>query len=190
MSKLFVDEIVHQSSQGSGTITIGASGETTNIVGTLQNNGAGVGGVNTPAFEAYLSSTQVIPNVTVTKINIDTERFDTASAYDNSTNYRFTPQTAGKYFVYAHLNLQTNGKKIANAIPSIHKNGSNYTQSASNFANNTTSTTAIGISNVITMNGSSDYLEVFAYIEVFDGAEARITPELAGSYFGAYKIIE
>jgi len=40
MSKLFVDEIVHQSSQGSGTITIGASGETTNIVGTLQNDGA------------------------------------------------------------------------------------------------------------------------------------------------------
>lgn len=28
MSKLFVDEIVHQSSQGSGTITLGASGET------------------------------------------------------------------------------------------------------------------------------------------------------------------
>jgi len=40
MSKLFVDEIVHQSSQGSGTITIGASGETINVVGTLQNNGA------------------------------------------------------------------------------------------------------------------------------------------------------
>jgi len=166
--------------------------ESLNLADTYDFTGTvtGAGGVNTPAFEAYLSSTQVIPNVTVTKINIDTERFDTASAYDNSTNYRFTPQTAGKYFVYAHLNLQTNGKKIANAIPSIHKNGSNYTQSASNFANNTTSTTAIGISNVITMNGSSDYLEVFAYIEVFDGAEARITPELAGSYFGAYKIIE
>ena len=190
MSKLFVDEIVHQSSQGSGTITIGASGETTNIVGTLQNNGAGVGGVNTPAFEAYLSAQQVIPNVTVTKINIDTERFDTANAYDNSTNYRFTPQTAGKYFVYANLNLQTNGKKVANAIPSIYKNGSNYTQSASNFANNTTSTIAIGTTNIITMNGSSDYLEVHAYIEVYDGAEARITPELAGSYFGAFLIIE
>jgi len=40
MSKLFVDEIVHQSSQGSGTITIGASGETINVVGTLQNNSA------------------------------------------------------------------------------------------------------------------------------------------------------
>ena len=157
---------------------------------TRANFVSGIGGTNTPAFEAYLSSAQVIANTTVTKININTERFDTANAYDNSSNYRFTPQTAGKYFVYAHLNLQTNGKKIANAIPSIHKNGSNYTQSASNFANNTTSTIAIGISNVITMNGSSDYLEVHAYIEVYDGAEARITPELAGSYFGAYKIIE
>ena len=157
---------------------------------TRANFVSGIGGANTPAFEAYLSSTQVIPNVTVTKINIDTERFDTANAYDNSTNYRFTPQTAGKYFVYAHLNLQTNGKKIANAIPSIHKNGSNYTQSASNYADDTTSTVAIGITNIITMNGSSDYLEVHAYMEVYDGVQARITPELAGSYFGAYKIIE
>ncbi len=44
MSKLFVDEIVHQSSQGSGTITIGASGETINVVGTLQNNGSALAG--------------------------------------------------------------------------------------------------------------------------------------------------
>ena len=157
---------------------------------TKANFVSGIGGVNTPAFEAYLASTQVISNTTVTKVNINTERFDTANAYDNSSNFRFTPQTAGKYFVYAHLNLQTDGKKIANAIPSIKKNGSGYTQSASNFANNTTSTTAIGISNVITMNGSSDYLEVFAYIEVYDGAQARVTPEVAGSYFGAFKIIE
>ena len=185
------------------SITTDAVGSTqigTDAVGPTQLNEAanydftgtvtGAGGVNTPAFEAYLSSVQVIPNVTVTKINMDTERFDTANDYDNSTNYRFTPQTAGKYFVYAHFNLQTNGKKIANAIPSIHKNGSNYTQSASNFSNDTTSTIAIGITNVITMNGSSDYLEVFAYMEAYDSAEARIQPELAGSYFGAYKIIE
>ena len=36
--------------ENSNTITIGASGDTTNIVGTLQNNGAGVGGANTPNF--------------------------------------------------------------------------------------------------------------------------------------------
>ena len=36
--------------ENSNTITIGASGDTTNIIGTLQNNGASVGGTNTPAF--------------------------------------------------------------------------------------------------------------------------------------------
>ena len=38
MSKLFVDEIVHQSSQGSGTITLGASGETINITSGISGD--------------------------------------------------------------------------------------------------------------------------------------------------------
>ena len=46
--------------ESGNTITIGAPGDTTNIIGTLQNNGAGVGGTNTPAFEAYLSANQTI----------------------------------------------------------------------------------------------------------------------------------
>ena len=45
MSDLFVDNIKHQSSQGSGTITIGASGETVEIPSgvTLTNNGTASG---------------------------------------------------------------------------------------------------------------------------------------------------
>jgi len=42
MSKLFVDEIVHQSSQGSGTITLGASGETV-AMASGASVGAGMG---------------------------------------------------------------------------------------------------------------------------------------------------
>ena len=42
MSKLFVDEIVHQSSQGSGTITLGASGETIALASGA-SVGAGMG---------------------------------------------------------------------------------------------------------------------------------------------------
>jgi hypothetical protein len=49
MSKLFVDEIVHQSSQGSGTITIGASGESVTVP-----NGS-LTGQNYPAFSVYAS---------------------------------------------------------------------------------------------------------------------------------------
>jgi len=52
MSDLFVDNIKHQSSQGSGTITIGASGETIQAASGAQNN-IGIGGcqmfvLNTP----------------------------------------------------------------------------------------------------------------------------------------------
>ena len=57
MSKLFVDEIVHASSQGSGTITLGASGEKINL-------GTGVSGgtfTNKPMFQAWLSASFSTP---------------------------------------------------------------------------------------------------------------------------------
>ena len=48
---------------------------------------------NFPAFEAYLSANTDISNTTDTKVNCNTEVFDTDSAYDNSSNYRFTVPT-------------------------------------------------------------------------------------------------
>ena len=67
------------------------------------NTFASAGGTNTPAFEAYLSANQTISHDTVTKIQFNTEVYDTDNCYDNSTNYRFTPTTAGKYFVYGNI---------------------------------------------------------------------------------------
>ena len=97
-----------QTSSGSGTITLGQSGETISIPSgcTITNSGTqtGFGGANTPAFSAKMSGTQTISHNTSTKVTFDTEVFDTDSAYDHSTNYRFTPQTAGKYSV-SHLSL-------------------------------------------------------------------------------------
>lgn len=79
--------------ENSNTITIGASGDTTNIVGTLQNNGSAVGGTNTPAFMVKNGS-QSIANTTVTKITGWTEIYDTDSAFASD---KFTPGVAGKY---------------------------------------------------------------------------------------------
>ena len=59
MGTLFVDNIKQQSSQGSGTITIGASGETVALAsGVKQSNLLG------PSFMAHSnsSSTQTISN--------------------------------------------------------------------------------------------------------------------------------
>ena len=62
---------------GSGTVPTARLGTGTASSSTVlygdQTYKAEPGGVNTPAFEAYLSSTQVIANTTVTKININTE---------------------------------------------------------------------------------------------------------------------
>ena len=89
-------------SSGSGTITLGQSGETVTIPtgATITNSGTanGFGGANTPMFQANLSGNQSLNAGATTKISFNTETFDTASAYNTST-YRFTPQTAGKYLI-------------------------------------------------------------------------------------------
>ena len=71
--------------ESSNTITIGASGDTTNIVGTLQNNGASVGGSNTPAFMVAKNSSTTITRSTNTKLILDREILDTDNAHDTST---------------------------------------------------------------------------------------------------------
>ena len=58
---------------------------------------------NYPAFEAFLVLIKHLSDNATTKIQFNTEVFDTDSCYDNTTNYRFTPTVAGKYFVYAVL---------------------------------------------------------------------------------------
>ena len=68
--------------ENSNTITIGASGDTTNIVGTLKNNGDAVGGTNTPAFIAYNSANQSIANTTYTTYQYNTEILDTYNGFN------------------------------------------------------------------------------------------------------------
>jgi len=72
----------------------------------LKTQGAGAnpvwaeaGGTNTPSFGAYLAANQAYSNDTWTKITMNTEEWDTDSAFDHSTNYRFTVPAgkAGKY---------------------------------------------------------------------------------------------
>ena len=110
------------------SLTIGASGDTITIPSgaTITNSGTATGfGAMTPAFEASLSGDQSISNDTSTKITFNTEQFDTAGAYDNSSNYRFTPQTAGKYYVYCKVELYGGSTNSLEAcFVQIKKNGS------------------------------------------------------------------
>ena len=102
-----------------GTVTLGSSGDTFSLgSGVVPSN------LNNPSFYAYRSNNQSISSATVTKIEINTEVFDTDSCYDNSSNYRFTPNKAGKYFFYGSCRGDAGSDNLNNMNVQIKKNGS------------------------------------------------------------------
>ena len=173
--------------ESGNTITIGASGDTTNIVGTLQNNGSAVGGANTPAFMARLSSNQSVSSGSFTKIVFNAEDFDSDSDFDTS-NGRFTPTTAGKYWCYTSLAVDAinSGNNVYSAIyfNGSHANGhSGVGMCASNGA---TITASIGAT--FTFNGSSDYIEVYG-LHNYGSNRNFIGNSTTECVFTAYKLI-
>ena len=199
MATLFVDKLDPQSGTAleigtSGdTITV-PSGATLNVAGTITNSGTatGFGGTNTPAFEAYLgSNTGFLTNNSYVKVQCNTEVYDTDSAYDNSTNYRFTPQTAGKYYVYGAVGTNSNGDdRLRNSYATIYKNGSQYRDATFNHSGNPGRTDTVFVSAILDMNGSSDYVELYGAVNDNSGSNQGYflaTDKI--TYFGAYKII-
>lgn len=130
---------------GSNTVTIPA------VTGTVMVSS------NMPAFSAGLTGTQSVSSGVYTKITINTEDFDTANAFDSTTNYRFTPQVSGYYQVNGAVS--PNGTNPGSAVAVIYKNGSiwkygPYIQTTSANAN---------VSCIVYLNGSSDYIELYGY---------------------------
>ena len=144
----------------------------------------GAGGNMKPAFHADLSSNQNISQSVVTKVQFNSEVLDTDNCYDNSTNYRFTPTTAGKYFVYLVTRLSWNSGGNGTINCYIYKNGSQQFRGVLNCS--TTLYGTVTVSGIINMNGSSDYLEGFAEYN----ASLPMVTGGGTSHFGAYKIIE
>ena len=185
MSTLEVNTINPQSGT---TITIGGSGDTVTLgSGATQS---GFGGVMTPAFEATLSANQGISSATDTKVQFNTETYDTDNCYDNSTNYRFTPTTAGKYYVYSRLQLDSQASSNFDmGFTKIYKNGARIAQSQMNMGNNNPENVMVTCFTIVDMNGSSDYLEIFGYCQDTSGTPTIRGASYSWSCFGAYRII-
>ena len=142
---------------------------------------------NSPAFEAYASSDLSLSNNVHTKQQYNTEVFDTDSAYDNSSNYRFTPQTAGKYFVYAQTKIEANADSLQFVQSSIYKNGSQYREQMHDARNNNGLQFSVFVSAIIDMNGSSDYVEGFVKGFV-TGGNLYSRAGTKSTSFGAFRV--
>jgi hypothetical protein len=113
---------------------------------------------NGPAFSAYLSGSPSVTSNTFTKVQFNVKEFDTNSSYDNTTNYRFTPTVAGYYQINA--GIAASGVGVTRLIAILYKNGVSYkngydTNGAPNKG---------GVSSLVYLNGSSDYVEIYGYI--------------------------
>lgn len=118
-----------------------------------------------PAFRATNNADQALTNSVWTKVSLQTETFDTNNCFDNATNYRFTPTVAGYYQFNAQGQINT-------AYPiglRFYKNGAGYggysisgSQTGALYGNGT-------LSDLIYMNGSTDYLELYA-IQISGGS--------------------
>jgi len=168
---LKVGEITN--SAGSGNITIG-SGVTVNV--------------NRPAFHAYLGANQTAADATATKLNINTETYDTDSCFDTGT-YRFTPTEAGKYFVYGNAEWYSTGNTFNFGAARIYKNGSLLFSLGHNGNASGGAQEGKEPSGVVDMNGSTDYLELYVYQDTSDSSSVTMNGgDGIGNYFGAYKI--
>jgi hypothetical protein len=131
---------------GTNTVTLPAA------AGTVMVSG------NMPAFNAYNSNQQSISSGVFTKLQFNTEVFDTNSNYDNATNYRFTPTVAG-YYQFSWYFLPSSS--TTSSICRLYKNGSFLYNP---FAGNGLVNSLSGGSAVVYMNGSTDYVEVYGYL--------------------------
>jgi len=103
-----------------------------------------------PAFSAKADSGgQSLTATVLTKVLFNTEEFDTANCFASS---RFTPNVAGYY----QINSSVSPANLVHI--QVHKNGSLYKRGAQ-----TTGHQALNVSALVYLNGSTDYIEIYAF---------------------------
>jgi len=137
--------------QDSGGNTIISSNGTGTFTSNLPSSA-----VNTPAFFASLSSNTSVSSGSYTKLVFDSEVFDSDNKYDTS-NGRFTPGVAGKYYIGAKHRIDTSTDATA-TILSIYKNGSSFQRARYTLDNSEEYYFAC----VLDLD-ADDYVEVYAY---------------------------
>ena len=172
---------------GLGGANYGTSGQ----VLTSQGSGSAVQWAtpasNSPAFQAYRSSTYTATNGSEVVLDFDQERFDTNSCY-NFNNGRFTPNVSGNYVFY--LNYYWSGSSsnnIKQAHTYIRKNGSDnigqfWIDPHDSYRDNRL---GMSVTCAAPMNGSSDYIEAIGYC-LINGGNPYFNA--GGASFGGFKL--
>ena len=142
---------------------------TTDAVGPTQLNQAsnydftgtvtGAGETNSPYFNATASSSQSVANDTTVKIIYDTANINVGGGTYDTTNSRWTPGVAGRYFISAWVFIKyavSTGQRID---MDIYKNGSSRVIGARwRETGDLDGTNSAFVQGIVTL-GTTDYVE-------------------------------
>jgi len=177
--------------ENSNTITIGASGDTITIPSgaTITNSGTatGFGESNTPAFQMRRDSDQTgLSDNSAVKIIFNQDVIDTDSATDTSTG-RFTVPSgkAGNYFLYGYVSVYSAGN-IRGGSLRMYKNGSAVYFPQWQFGQ--AQSQGVFVTSGILNLSASDYVELYANINVDSGTSDLANSNGYNNIFGGFKL--
>ena len=173
-----------QTITGSGTLTLGTSGETLAYGSGVTSN------LLYPAFAMRGSgSLQTVTDNAFTKAQLNVADLDTNSACDTTTNYRFTVPSGkgGKYFIYASLNAYTgtNDQNLFDGL--IYKNGSYIANNLWQYSTAANAGRHNAYSQSILVDLSAgDYIELYGRIS--GGSTEQFRRDDKSMLLGGYRI--
>ena len=114
---------------------------------------------NMPTFSYYSNAGVTLTTSTFTKITFTVSEWDTTGGMYATS--RFTPTVAGYYQIDACVGCSSSVG--GQSITSIYKNGSEFKRGNQVSANVTGTQTNTLASALINFNGSTDYVEIYAF---------------------------
>ena len=112
-----------------------------------------------PVFRAKTTAATALVTTVFAKVTLNTDDFDSDNCFDTATS-KFTPNKAG-YYRFSGLAFCTSTGVMAAGAIAIYKNGSIHSLGNFNAAPGAASV-AMGVTDVFSMNGSTDFVELYA----------------------------